>query len=59
MQQGGDWSGPIPDNAQMGSMLVDYVKIAKQPPGALLSAPQAVASGKDAHRPKLGLGARA
>ena len=46
MQQGGDWSGPTPDDAAMGAMLIDYVRISKQLPGALHSAPQAQKSGK-------------
>ena len=57
MQQGGDWSGPTPDDAAMGAMLIDYVRISQQLPGALHSAPQAARSGKapQGRRPR-GLG---
>jgi len=44
-QQGGDWSGPIPDNEPMGQMLVDYCHVSAAPPGAVLSAPRAAPSG--------------
>lgn len=61
MQQGGDWSGPVPDDESMGQMLVDYVRISERLPGALQSAPQAKASmvpPRDKDRPRgAGLGA--
>ena len=46
MQQGGSWSGPIPNDAPMGQMLVDYVRVSSTLPGALQSAPQAAPSGR-------------
>ena len=56
MQQGGDWSGPVPDGEAMGQMLVDYVHVSAAPPGALLSAPEAAKSGKAPPRTELHLG---
>lgn len=56
MQQGGDWSGPVPDDQEMGRMLVDYVHISQQPPGAVVNAPQAARSGREPPRKGRGLG---
>ena len=50
MQQGGDWSGPVPDGEPMGRALFDYVRISENPPGALLSAPQAQPSARASAR---------
>lgn len=56
MQQGGDWSGPVPDGAQMGRALFDYVRISADLPGALLAAPQAARSGPPPEAEPMGLG---
>ena len=37
-QQGGDWSGPIPDGAQLGPLLFDYVRCYDHPPQSLATA---------------------
>jgi len=58
MQQGGDWSGPVPDGEPMGQALFDYVRISENPPGAMLSAPQGKASARlPAVQRQAGLGA--